>query len=107
MNGLQLRLLEYTFGCVHLYLINGFALQICGWIQGTQMNDAINYPDFLQIVKSTRPYMIIRSISGAMLMVGHIAFGLNFFWMLFSAGAHRVQQEGPTLLLSKKEGSKT
>ncbi|MEC7609811.1 MAG: cbb3-type cytochrome c oxidase subunit I [Verrucomicrobiota bacterium] len=93
--------------CALGILLMVFALQICGWIQGTQMNDAINYPDFLQIVKSTRPYMIIRSISGAMLMVGHIAFGLNFFWMLFSAGANRVQQEGPTLLLSKKEGSKT
>jgi cbb3-type cytochrome oxidase subunit 1 len=48
--------------------------------------------------------MIIRSVSGVMLLVGHIAFAINFFWMLFAAGAVRAKQ-GPTLLEAKKEGA--
>jgi hypothetical protein len=35
--------------------------------------------------------------------VGHVAFAINFFWMLFAAGAVRAKQ-GPTLLADVKEG---
>ncbi|MGB0272618.1 MAG: cbb3-type cytochrome c oxidase subunit I [Opitutales bacterium] len=90
--------------CAIGILLMVFALQIGGWFQGLQMNDAENYPDFIEIVKNTRPYMIIRSVSGVMLLVGHIAFAINFFWMLFAAGAVRAKQ-GPTLLEAKKEGA--
>lgn len=90
--------------CAIGILLMVFALQIGGWLQGLQMNDAENYPDFIEIVKNTRPYMIIRSVSGVMLLVGHIAFAINFFWMLFAAGAVRAKQ-GPTLLEAKKEGA--
>jgi cytochrome c oxidase cbb3-type subunit 1 len=90
--------------CAIGILLMVFALQIGGWLQGLQMNDAENYPDFIEIVKNTRPYMIIRSVSGVMLLVGHIAFAINFFWMLFAAGTVRAKQ-GPTLLEAKKEGA--
>jgi cytochrome c oxidase cbb3-type subunit 1 len=90
--------------CAIGILLMVFALQIGGWFQGLQMNDAENYPDFIEIVKNTRPYMIIRSVSGVMLLVGHIAFAINFFWMLFAAGTVRAKQ-GPTLLEAKKEGA--
>jgi len=75
------------------------ALQAGGWIQGLQMNNA-EIP-FLQIVENTIPWLKARSVSGLFLTVGHIAFGINFFWMLFAAGAVRAKAE-PTLLT--KEG---
>ena len=80
------------------------ALQIGGWYQGLQMNDAENYPDFLEIVQNTMPWLKARSISGLMILIGHIAFAVNFFWMLFAAGAVRAKQ-GPTLLEAKEEGT--
>lgn len=77
------------------------ALQVGGWIQGLQMNDA-TIP-FLEIVQDTYPWLKARSVSGIFLTVGHIAFGVNFFWMLFAAGSVRAKQ-GPTLLSGEKEG---
>lgn len=75
------------------------ALQVAGWMQGTQMNNA-EIP-FLEIVENTIPWLEARSVSGLFLTVGHVAFAVNFFWMLFAAGAVRAKQE-PTLLT--KEG---
>ncbi|MDP4879378.1 MAG: hypothetical protein NWR36_05800, partial [Opitutales bacterium] len=77
-----------------------FALHVIGWIQGVQMNDA-TIP-FLEIVQNTIPWLKARTISGVFLTVAHIAFAVNFFWMLFAAGAVRAKQ-GPTLLDSAKE----
>ncbi|MEN8744647.1 MAG: hypothetical protein ABF320_08185, partial [Lentimonas sp.] len=79
------------------------ALQIGGWIQGVEMNNA-EIP-FLEIVQNTMPWLQARTVSGLFLTVGHIAFAVNFFWMLFAAGAVRAKQ-GPTLLDStSKEGA--
>lgn len=79
------------------------ALQTGGWIQGLEMNDA-TIP-FIDTVKNTIPWLKARSVSGLFLTVGHIAFAINFFWMLFAAGAVRATQ-GPTLLQSAgKEGA--
>ncbi|MGJ8649796.1 MAG: cbb3-type cytochrome c oxidase subunit I [Opitutaceae bacterium] len=77
-----------------------FALHVIGWIQGVQMNDA-TIP-FLDIVQNMIPWLKARTISGVFLTVGHIAFAVNFFWMLFAAGAVRAKQ-GPTLLDSTSE----
>lgn len=71
------------------------ALHAGGWIQGMEINDA-TIP-FLDTVQNTIPWLKARSISGIMLTVGHVAFAVNFFWMLFAAGAVRAKQ-GPTLL---------
>ena len=78
------------------------ALQIGGWIQGLEMNNA-EIP-FLEVVQNTIPWLKARSVSGLFLTVGHIAFAVNFFWMLFAAGAVRAKQ-GPTLLGSNEGGS--
>jgi cytochrome c oxidase cbb3-type subunit 1 len=75
------------------------ALQTGGWIQGLQMNNA-EIP-FLETVQNTIPWLKARSVSGLFLTVGHIAFAVNVFWMLFAAGAVRAKKE-PTLLT--KEG---
>jgi cytochrome c oxidase cbb3-type subunit 1 len=78
-------------------------LQIGGWIQGMEMNN----PDiaFLDVVKNTQIWLLLRSFSGIMLAVGHIAFAVNFFWMLFSTKT--INQEGPTLLGKSRDQDKT
>ena len=71
------------------------ALQVGGWIQGLEMNN----PEiaFIDAVRNTIPWLQARSVSGIMLTVGHIAFAINFTWMLLSywIGSDR---KGPTLL---------
>lgn len=76
------------------------ALQVGGWIQGVEMNNA-EIP-FLEVVQNTIPWLKARSVSGLLLTVGHVAFAVNFFWMLFAAGAVRAKQ-GPTLLSDEQE----
>ncbi len=76
------------------------ALQIGGWIQGLEMNNpAIN---FLDVVQNTMPWLKARSVSGVLLLIAHVAFAINFFWMLFAAGSVKAKQ-GPTLLNVKGE----
>ncbi len=87
----------HFWGCAIGITIMLVALQVGGWIEGMQMNDA-TIP-FLEVVKGTMPWLKARSISGVFLTVGHVAFGVNFFWMLFAAGSVRAK-EGPTLLLN-------
>lgn len=79
------------------------ALHVGGWIQGLQLNDST--VQFMDIVQATVPWLKARSVSGLLLMIAHIAFAVNFFWMLFAAGKVRAK-EGPTLLGSVgKEGT--
>jgi cytochrome c oxidase cbb3-type subunit 1 len=56
------------------------ALSIGGWLQGRQLLDA-NTP-FLDIVDLLRNYLISRTVGGILIAVGHIAFAINFAWML-------------------------
>ncbi|MGB0184453.1 MAG: cbb3-type cytochrome c oxidase subunit I [Opitutales bacterium] len=83
-------------------LLMVFALQIGGWIQGLQMNN----PEiaFLDVVQNTMPWLKARSVSGFLLLVAHIAFAVNFFWMLFAAGKIK-SKDTPTLLNAKEEGA--
>ena len=64
-----------------------------GWFQGIQMND----PDvpFLDIVEYTVPFLFSRSVAAVLMTIGHIAFFVLLFRMLFAPGERR---EGPTLL---------
>ncbi len=77
------------------------ALQLGGWIQGMQLNavDADGAPvyTFLQVVENTKPWLWARSLSGLMLLVGHLAFAINVFWMIFSPST-AGQPTRPTLL---------
>lgn len=67
------------------------ALSIGGWIQGLSMNN----PDivFIEVVRRTVPWLISRSVGGSLMALGHVAFAINFTWMLC---AKRVK-EGPTM----------
>jgi cytochrome c oxidase cbb3-type subunit 1 len=77
------------------------ALMIGGWIQGMQMNalDSEGAPlfTFLDIVENTKPFLWARSMAGLMIMVGHFAFAMNVFWMIFSPVETNKVTE-PTLL---------
>jgi len=84
-------------------------LQIGGWIEGMEMN-ALNpdgtpvYSAFIQIVQNTKPWLWMRSLSGLMILVGHLAFGINVFWMIFSPSTVG-QATRPTLLTPTAEGA--
>lgn len=72
------------------------ALHVGGWIQGMQMNN----PDipFLDTVRATIPWLHMRSVSGMLLAIGHIAFAINFFWMVFARYGREDTEGVPTLL---------
>lgn len=82
------------------------ALQIGGWFQGLQMNelsdDGTPVYSFLQVVENTKPWLWLRSLSGLMLVVGHFAFAINVFWMIFSPRT-QDQVTQPTLLTPTTE----
>ena len=71
------------------------ALSIAGVRQGLEMNDAEHYPVFLQIVEMTKNYLFTRSLAGVLMTIGHIAFAVNFTWMLLKT--RPAQSTVPTM----------
>ncbi|WP_221030848.1 cbb3-type cytochrome c oxidase subunit I [Actomonas aquatica] len=76
-------------------LIYVAALSIGGVEQGLALNDVDNYPIFLDIVEMTKRYLVTRSLAGILITVGHIAFAVNFAWMLFKSRS--TEASAPTL----------
>jgi len=83
---------------LHFWLVvGGFAiyfigLSIGGWRQCSAMLDAKQ--PFMASVAVTVPYLQARSLGGALMTLGHLAFGAHVFLMMFSlkqreAGATR------------------
>ena len=66
------------------------ALTIGGVIQGMQMLD----PDiaFLTVVENTKPWLVVRSVSGTLMTVGHIVFAYLLFRIVTKSG---VRRDGP------------
>jgi cytochrome c oxidase cbb3-type subunit 1 len=64
------------------------ATSIAGWIEGFGMTNAAK--PFIDVVRSTLPYLSVRSISGAMMGFGHLVFAFLFFEMLYRAGPRRL-----------------
>lgn len=91
----------HFWGCAIGITIMVVALQAGGWIQGLEMNNA--EIAFMQTMENTIPWLKARSVSGIFLTLGHMAFAVNFFWMLFAAGRVRAK-EGPTLLSRVEKG---
>lgn len=91
--------------CALGILLMVVALQLGGWIQGLQMNalteDGVPKYAFLEVVENTKPWLWARSISGLMLLIGHVAFGINVFWMVFQRRPATEQESEPTLLTPK------
>jgi cytochrome c oxidase cbb3-type subunit I len=88
------RLIRVHFWCaavgITLYFVS---LSIGGWWQGRMLNNP-NVP-FGNIVRYLQPYLMLRSVSGVLLTIGHIAFAVLFVMNL--AGWGRARTSGPTL----------
>lgn len=71
------------------------SLAVAGWVQGAQMNQ----PDvpFVDVVRSTVPWLIGASLGWAILLVAHIAFACN---VLLLAASRTPSEETRALLLS-------
>ena len=67
------------------------ALTIGGVIQGLQMLD----PDvaFLTIVEDTKPWLVVRSVSGTLMTIGHFVFAYLLARILMRSG---TAKDGPT-----------
>ena len=94
-------LIRMHFWCAAIGMaIMFFALHIGGWIEGLELNNA-DIP-VLQVAINTVPYLKWRSVSGTLLALGHIAFLVNFVWMLSSKST--FTQTSPTMLAEAEEG---
>ena len=67
------------------------ALTIGGVIQGLQMLD----PDiaFLTVVENTKPWLVVRSVSGTLMTIGHFVFAYLLIRIMARSGS---KTEGPT-----------
>jgi cytochrome c oxidase cbb3-type subunit 1 len=76
------------------------ALTIGGVIQGFQLLN----PDvaFLTIVEDTKPWLIVRSVSGTLMTIGHIVFAYLLARIILRSGA---RPEGPTYFHPVPEGT--
>jgi cytochrome c oxidase cbb3-type subunit 1 len=57
------------------------ALTLGGVLQGLAMNDPNT--SFLSVVAATKPYLAIRSLSGFLITIGHLAFAVSLVWILW------------------------
>jgi len=78
------------------------ALTIGGVLQGLQMLD----PDvaFLTIVENTKPWLVVRSVSGTLMTIGHVVFAYLLFRIVTRSGE---RPEGPTYFHPVPEGTFT
>ncbi|MDX2111252.1 MAG: cbb3-type cytochrome c oxidase subunit I [Verrucomicrobiota bacterium] len=61
--------------------------------------------EFIEVVRNTIPWLHLRSMSGILLMVGHLAFAINFFWMAVKPKEQRDREGKPTLLVEENTQS--
>lgn len=80
-----------------------FALYVGGWTSGAQMNDP-EVP-FTEIAQSMTLWLRVHSIGVVCLVVGHIAFVVNFFWMLIAGHLIRSRQVPAVLESVSGEGT--
>ncbi len=76
------------------------ALTIGGVLQGLQLLD----PDvaFLTVVENTKPWLVVRSVSGTLMTVGHFVFAYLLAQIVLKSGR---RPEGPTYFHPVPEGT--
>ncbi|MGK0310102.1 MAG: cytochrome c oxidase cbb3-type subunit 1 [Lentimonas sp.] len=84
-------------------LIIVFALFVGGLISGIQMNDP-EVP-FVEIAESLVIWLKMNSIGIICLMVGHLAFAVNFFWLLVAGHLVSSKQGSVVLESTNQEGT--
>ncbi|MCC5839555.1 MAG: cbb3-type cytochrome c oxidase subunit I [Opitutales bacterium] len=79
-------------------------LSLGGWIQGLRLNaisdDGTVVYQFMEVMEYLNPYMVMRSLTGVLITIGHVAFFINFFWMLCQRPDPRTPAR-PTLLTNE------
>lgn len=78
----------------------GLAVMLVGYfiggvLHGLWMNDPEYFPEFVTIVESIVPYLLLGSVGWILLLIGHLAFLISFVWMLFQARSN--ERTEPTL----------
>ncbi len=83
-----------------------FALGYAGWRQGVMLNDAT--VPFGDITTALKPWFLFRSVALMVLLTGHLAFALNFFWTAWGAlsqsGTPATFRQPPALAGATVEG---
>lgn len=75
------RLISVHFWCTAVgIMLYAVPLSYGGWLQGKAMMDP-SIP-FIDVVKITLPWLKIRTFSGVLLAIGHVAFFANLIWIL-------------------------
>jgi cytochrome c oxidase cbb3-type subunit 1 len=96
------RLIRIHFWCTLVgTLLYAGAMCYAGIRQGLMMNDP-TIP-FLNIVIFTKPFLILRTVAGLILLSGTIAFAINF-WRIVQP--HRLRFVTPTLLTTERDYKK-
>ncbi len=76
-------------------------LKTGGFLQGLWLNEIdptteTAAVEFMEVVRRLNWYLIVRSVTGVLITIGHIAFFIHVFWMIFSRSESRDTE--PTLL---------
>ena len=57
-------------------------LAIGGWMQGSAINNPEQFPEYMNVVQRTTPYLVGHSLALVLLAVGHLAFAVNVVTLL-------------------------
>ncbi|MBA4138407.1 MAG: hypothetical protein C0518_13945 [Opitutus sp.] len=81
-------------------------LGYAGWQQGHLLNNTT--VPFSEITAALKPWLMFRSVAFMVLLTGHLAFAINFFWTAFGAvtstGARAEFRNPPALAGATVEG---
>jgi cytochrome c oxidase cbb3-type subunit I len=93
------RLIRVHFWCTAVGITIYFTgLSIGGWFQGQALINS-KVP-FMDIVKNTVPYLMSRSVGGALMTIGHVVFAALFVMNVMKLGKKKF---GPTYFVEKAE----
>jgi cytochrome c oxidase cbb3-type subunit I len=62
-------------------------LTIGGWVQGSAINDVDAFPNYVDVVGETIPFLVGHSLALVLLAIGHLAFAANLGMMLLKRPA--------------------
>jgi cytochrome c oxidase cbb3-type subunit 1 len=71
---------------IAIYVI---ALTIGGWLQGRAMLDASR--PFMDSVNITKPWLALRTVGGALMLIAHFVFAYHFWLMINKKGKRRIE----------------
>ncbi len=71
---------------IAIYVIG---LSIGGWLQGQAMLDASR--PFMESVNVTKPYLVIRTVGGVLMVASHFVFAWHYWLMINRRGKRRTE----------------